>query len=108
MTKKNATDLDVGFDFKITKIERRESAPGTWVNGSLSGHTFCALVFPERATDPEWEIDDSKITKLWIRREADKKVVFDWDRGPGVRAETEEAKAIVGFLCAGLSDHIYG
>ena len=108
MSKKNAMDLDVAWDFEITKIEKRDSAPGTWVNGSLSGHTFCALVFPEHATDPEWEIEDSRITKIWIRREADQEVVFNWDRGADIEAQTDEAKAIVGFLCAGLSDHIYG
>ena len=108
MDKKNEMDLDVSWDFEITKVERRDSAPGTWVNGSLSGHTFCALVFPEHAENAEYEIDDSKISKLWIRREADQQVVFNWDRGADIAAETDEAKAIIGFLCAGLSEHIYG
>ena len=54
-------DLDVGFDLEITKVTRQAAGAGTWVCGTLSGHRFEALVFPEHAADPEWEIRDSRI-----------------------------------------------
>src|SRR6476659_9575547 len=75
-------DLDVGHDLEITKTTRRASGGGTWVCGTMSGHRFDALVFPEHADNPDWEIGDSRISKLWIQRLADKREVFNWDRGP--------------------------
>jgi len=106
----NATmsdEFDVGDDLKITKTERRKSAGGTWVRGTLNGHRFDALVFPEHAENSEHEIGDSKISKLWLQRIADKAQVYNWDRGLDVPAQTPDAQKIVDFLCAGLADHTY-
>ena len=64
-------DLDLGDDLRITKITRRASGGGTWVCGTIAGHRFDALVFPEHAENPEWEIGDSRISKLWVQRLAD-------------------------------------
>jgi len=60
----HADDLDLAHDLEITKATRRASGAGTWVSGTLSGHHFEALVFPEYADNPEWEIGDSRISKL--------------------------------------------
>jgi hypothetical protein len=106
----NATqddDLDVGFDLEITKTTRRAAGAGTWVCGTLSGHRFEALVFPAHADNPDWEIGDSRISKLFIQRLADKQTVFNWDRGADVPAADHTAAFIVGFLAGGLADHIY-
>lgn len=100
-------DLDAGDDLVIKKIERRTSVGGAWARGTLNGHRFEALVFPEHAECADYEIGESKISKLWIQRLADKKVVFSWDRGSDVPAQTPEAQAIVDFLCAGLADHTF-
>lgn len=102
----NEEDFDVGDDLEFTKIERR-AVGGTWVSGTLNGHSFSALVFPEHAENPDYEIEDSKISKLWIQRISDKKTVFNWDRGEDIAAQTSAAEIIVGFLCAGLADHTY-
>jgi hypothetical protein len=102
----NKEDFEVGDDLEFTKIERR-SVGGTWVNGTLNGHRFSALVFPQHAENPDYEIEDSKISKLWIQRISDKKTVFNWDRGEDIAAQTPAAEIIVGFLCAGLADHTY-
>ena len=104
---RNENDLDVGFDFEITKTSRRASGGGTWVSGRLSGHRFDALVFPEHAENPEWEFGDSRISKLWIQRLADKQTVFNWDRGMDIPAKDHVVGAIAGFLAAGLADHIF-
>ena len=100
-------DLDLGDDLTITKMSRRAAGAGTWVCGRLNGHRFDALVFPEHADNPEWEIGDSRISKLWIQRLADKREVFNWDRGADVLASDEITRAIVDFLAGGLADHIY-
>ena len=100
-------DLDLGDDLAITKMTRRASGGGTWVCGTIAGHRFDALVFPEHAENPEWEIGDSRISKLWVQRLADRREVFNWDRGADVPAADPVAAAIVEFLCAGLADHIY-
>ena len=103
----NQEDFDLGDDLNITKITRRNSGGGTWVSGTLHGHRFDALVFPEHAEVADYELGDSRISKLWVQRLADKQTVFNWDRGMDVAATTDIARAIVDFLAAGLADHIY-
>jgi hypothetical protein len=78
------------------------------VCGRMNGHRFEALVFPEHADCSEWEIGESRISKLWIQRLADRLTVFHWDRGPDVPAADETVEAIVDLLADGLADHIYG
>jgi hypothetical protein len=100
-------DLDVGFDLEITKVTRHAAGAGTWVCGTTSGHRFDALVFPEHAAEADWEIGDSRISKLWVQRLVDKQPVFNWDRGADVPAADELTQTIVDFLAGGLADHIY-
>jgi hypothetical protein len=107
MNATNPDDLDLGFDLEITKVTRRASGSGTWVCGTLHGHRFDALVFPEHAENPEWEIGDSRISKLWVQRIADKQQVFNWDRGADVPTADHVVACIVDFLADGLADHIY-
>jgi hypothetical protein len=101
-------DLEMGDDLVITKQTRRVAVGGTWVTGKLNGHTFHALVFPEHAECERYELDDSRISKLWLQRTADKKEVANFDRGWDRRPEDAIAKAIVGFLAAGLAEHVFG
>ena len=100
-------DLDLGDDLTITKMSRRAAGAGTWVCGTIAGHCFDALVFPEHAENPEWEIGDSRISKLWVQRLADRQEVFNWDRGADVPAADPVAAAIVDFLSVGLADLAY-
>ena len=100
-------DLDTGHDLRITKTARRASGGGTWDCGTLNGHRFGALVFPEHAENAEWEIGDSRISKLFVQRLADKQTVFNWDRGMDVPAADRVAAAIVEFLSTGLADLVY-
>ena len=103
----NDDDLDLGCDLKIAKTTRRYAGAGTWVFGTLHGHYFEALVFPEHAQIPEYEIDDSRISKLWLERQSDKATVYNWDRGADVEPAGKVAAAIVSFLCCGLADYAY-
>ena len=80
-TNHNNDDLDLGHDLMMTKTTRRLAGAGTWVCGTIHGHRFDALVFPEHAENPEWEIGESRISKLWLQRRDDKVTVYNWDRG---------------------------
>ena len=101
-------DLDLGDDLVITNTTRQAAGNGTWVLGTIAGHRFNALIFSAHADNADWELDDSRISKLWIERIADHREVFNWDRGPDRPAEDETVAAIVDFLAAGLAEHIFG
>jgi hypothetical protein len=100
-------NFDLGNDLAITKVTRRASGGGTWVCGTIHGHRFDALVFPEHAEVADYELGDSRISKLWVQRLADKREVFNWDRGMDVPAADDLAQAIVDFLSVGLADIAY-
>jgi hypothetical protein len=100
-------DLELGDDLVITTTTRRVSGGGTWVNGTIADHRFQALVFPEHADCPEFELGDSRISKLWLQRIADKATVLNFDRGWDVRPTDATATAVMDFLAAGLADHVY-
>ncbi len=100
-------DLELGGDLHITKTTRQAAGRGIWVCGTIAEHRFDALVFPEHADDPDWEIGDSRISKLLVQRLDDRRQVFNWDRGADVPAADQVSAAIVDFLCAGLAEHVY-
>ncbi len=103
------TDNDIAYDLKITKTERRQlNAPGTWVSGTIAGHAFQVLVFEGHADTEAFELDGSRISKLWLRRESDRQVVANFDRGWDIEPTTDLAKTIVGFLAAGIAEHVFG
>ena len=98
------------LDLTITKISNRHrSAGGSWVQGKINDeYRFDALVFADHAESDSYELDRSKISKLWIERIADKKTMFNFDRGLDVPATNTEVQVVVDFLCEGLSDLIFG
>ncbi len=98
---------DLGDDLEITEITRQAAGTGTWVRGTLDGFRFEALVFPAHADDPAWELGQSQISKLWVKRLADQQTVFNWDRGQDIPAADEATHAVVDFLAAGLADLVY-
>jgi len=99
--------MEIGDDLRITKTTRRTTAGGTWVLGAIAGHRFSALVFPEHAEAAAFELDNSRISKLWLQTPADRQTVANFDRGWDIRPTSETAWAIVDFLAAGLADHVY-
>jgi hypothetical protein len=108
MNNANTNDLDLGEDLQITRTTRRVSGRGTWICGTIAGHRFDALVFPEHAEVPDYELGgDSRISKLWLQRLADETTVYNWDRGSDVPAADQIAAAIVDFLAAGLAEYVY-
>ncbi len=103
-TKANATEI--GDDLVIVRTSRRHAA-GIWVKGTIAGHRFDALCFPEHAECPDYELEDSRISKLWLQSLADHQVAANFDRGWDIRPTTKTAQAIVDFLAAGLAEHVY-
>jgi hypothetical protein len=98
---------EIGDDLQITKTTRRAAGGGSWVIGTLNEHKFNALVFPEHAECTDYELGDSRISKLWIQQMSNKLVVVNFDRGWDVYPQTKIAQAIVNFLAAGLAEHVY-
>jgi hypothetical protein len=105
---RSPAEFDLGDDLQITKTTRQAAGSGTWVIGTIAGHRFDALIFPEHAEHSDAELGDSRISKLWLQRIADGQEVFNWDRGADRPAADEAVQAIVDFLAAGLAHHIYG
>jgi hypothetical protein len=108
MSNDEADGLDLLDSMQIRRVERRTTAGGAWVTGTMGGHRFEALLFPAHAENPEYEIDNSRISKLWLQRIEDRATVFNWDRGADIEAATPIAAKIVGLLSAGLAEFIYG
>ena len=103
------TNHDLGDSLKITKTEGRQlNTGGTWVSGSIAGHTFQVLVFEDHAETESYELGTSRISKLWLRRQADRQVVANFDRGWDLQPTTDDARAIVDFLAAGIAEHTFG
>jgi hypothetical protein len=98
------------LDLAITKISNRTpAAGGSWVQGKINDdYRFDALVFADHAERESFELNQSKISKLWIQRLADHKVMFNFDRGLDVPAASTEVQVVVDFLCEGLSDLVFG
>jgi hypothetical protein len=62
-TEMSTTD-DLGDDLKITKTDSSRQMGGTWVTGSIAGHSFQVLVFEDHAECEEYELGTSRISKL--------------------------------------------
>jgi len=100
--------IEIGDDLEIRTTTHRAAGAGTWVIGTVAGHRFEALVFPEHAECPDFELGHSRISKLWLQRIADKTTVVNFDRGWDHHPANPTAAAIVDFLAAGLAERTYG
>ena len=104
-TKNNS---EIGDDLIIARTTRRAAGAGTWVIGKLNGHHFEGLVFPEHAECPDYELDTSRISKLWLKELNGGDTVANFDRGWDVHPTTKYAAAIVDFLAVNLANLVYG
>ncbi len=105
-------DIDPGeiLDTLIIKrIEpRRTGAGGVWVSGTIAGHRFEALLFPDHAASPGFELGDSRISKLWLAVAPRGDVVANFERGWDLQPTTPTAAVIVDVFTAGLAEHVFG
>lgn len=99
--------MEILDSLRIEKAHRRHAGGGAWVIGTMGGHHFEALVFPEHAESPDYELEDSRISKLHLQRLADRVEVACFDRGWDRKPTTPEAETIVGLLRDGLAEFIY-
>lgn len=106
-TTTEATDLEIGDDLEVTKVTRHAAGAGTWVLGRLNGYRFNALVFPQHAEEADWEFEDSRISKLWVQRQADRRTVFNWDRGADVPSADRTTSRVVDFLATGIAEYVF-
>ena len=102
------TTDDIADTLEITKTDCSRQMRGTCVTGLITGHMFQVLVFEDHAECEDYELGTSRISKLWLRRQADRQVVANFDRGWDFEPTTDEARQIVGFLAAGIAEHIFG
>ena len=104
-------DEVLDFELEIKRINHRTCSGGTWVSGSVGKkleYRFEALVFPEHADNPEWEVNgDSRISKLWISRYSNKETNYNWDRGLDIPATSKTVERVIDFLSAGLASLIH-
>jgi hypothetical protein len=106
---RKSTKNEIGNDLQIRKTTPRDGGiGGTWVDGTINGHRFQVLVFADHAENEEYELGTSRISKLWLQRQTDKKEVASFDRGWDLEPTTPDAKAIVDFLAAGIAEHTFG
>lgn len=92
----------------IQEVKPRAQCGGSWVTGTIAGYHFEALVFPERASNPDYEVGgDSRISKLWIGTQGPATTAFNWDRGADVPAANQTVRMIVDLLAAGLAETIF-
>ena len=100
--------LDTLATLRIKKTDRRHSVGGTWVTGTIAGHFFEALVFPKHAECETYELGDSRISKLYMRRSADRQTVANFDRGWDIQPTNDVARELVDLLAAGLAELVFG
>jgi hypothetical protein len=97
------------FDLEITKTTGQRQVGGVWVTGLVNErYRFDALVFAEHAESEDFELERSRISKLWIRDKHARKTAFNFDRGLDIPATDTDTQAVVEFLCEGLADLIHG
>lgn len=89
------------------KVRSRRTCGGVWTHGTLAGHRFEALVFPEHAESAAFELEQSRISKLWLQRTADRVTVASFDRGWDLTPATPEAAELVALLTAGLAEIVF-
>ncbi|HMN39478.1 MAG TPA: hypothetical protein PKE29_01440 [Phycisphaerales bacterium] len=93
---------------RITKNDRSRLTGGRWVEGTIAGHRFEALVFPEHAESASYELGTSRISKFHLREQATGVAVACFDRGWDVMPTTTAAMRITDLLAAGLAETVYG
>jgi hypothetical protein len=89
-------------------VGKSRGVGGRWVSGTIGGHEFEALVFPEHAEVESYELGDSRISKLWLREQKTRATVANFDRGCDIQPTTEIARRLIDLLAAGLAETVFG
>jgi hypothetical protein len=105
--KTTTATVDIGDDLVIARTTRRDAGTGTWAIGVVNGHHFEALVFPCHAERQDYELGNSRISKLWLQELFSEETTANFDRGWDIRPRTKIAVAIVDYLVGHLADLVY-
>ncbi|MBX7134398.1 MAG: hypothetical protein K1X67_17130 [Fimbriimonadaceae bacterium] len=108
-TQQQAEQSEMLETLVITRAQPRTmGVGGVWVSGTIAGHRFEALVFEGHAADPGFELEGSRISKLWLAVAPRGDVVASFERGWDLEPTTTAAAAIVDLFIAGLAEHVFG
>jgi len=84
-----------------------QSGRGTWVTGHHRRATHSRrLVFPEHAENPAFELDDSRISKLWAQGPGRTRSPLRGGLGPASPRRRRQGHSS-GLLAAGLAEHVF-
>jgi hypothetical protein len=100
-------DEPLEFDIGIHELLPPQPVGRTWVRGCVGPYYFNALVFPEHALNPSYEIGRSRISKLYLERLSDGKVVYNWDRGLDVPSRNKATRRTVSLLADKLASMVF-
>lgn len=92
----------------FVKTTRGRTPGGQWVGGYVGGFAFECLVFPEHAESESFELERSRISKLWICDAITGKDAASFDRGWDMQPSTDKAKAAVKVLVEQLAVTVFG
>ena len=105
---KDAKTKTIGDDLVITRKTRRATVGGSWIKGNVAGYQFDCLVFLAHADYPDYELESSRISKLWLKKIDGEEPMANFDRGWDIRPRTKYVGKIVDFLAANLANLVYG
>ncbi|MDP2322837.1 MAG: helicase-related protein [Gammaproteobacteria bacterium] len=91
----------------VVPAKRRQRPKFTGSGGDVHARIRDEML-PGHATDAAFELDDSRISKLWLQEHFTHTEVACFDRGWDRQPATDAARAIVGLLAAGLAKHVFG
>src|SRR5262245_26790975 len=94
MKKRDTTGIE--HDLHITEVTKTPNDKGRWVSGTIDGHLFS--VFFDGQVIPDWQMNNTRMSRLWLHRLADNQTVFRWHYGQCLPAADDRAKAVVDFL----------
>jgi hypothetical protein len=92
---------------EIIDLHRRRPVGGVWVAGTVGEYRFQALVFSQHALNPDWEIGQSRISKLWVQHMQFQEPVYNWDRGLDIPAPTRAVQQMVDRLTKVIASHVF-
>ena len=80
------------------EIQAKKTRQG-WINGTINGYAFQALLFDEGS---EFGINEGRVSKLWVRDEARMQTIMNYERGwdirPRAAAERRLLEALLEYL----------
>jgi len=85
-----------GTKMKNTNYEiKAKQARQGWIDGTINGHTFQAKVYDEGS---EFGINEGRVSKLWVRDEAGRQTIMNYERGWDVRPKTAAHRHLLAAL----------